>query len=490
MSEFEITREELEERLLQVVNKTLEEADSEQVFIKSKKGNKGIAGAVIEQSVIGYPANSDQKPDLLVDGIPTEVKTTGIRYNTKARKRGNPKNEEFEAKEPMSVTAVSPQKIIHEEFEDSNFWHKLAHMLLVYYHYDAEGSVSSDEYRNFVIKGYDLRDVPKEDVEILKNDWELVCHYVKQQFEKNLPPEEFKEAMSAMTSILRPDLMYIDLAPKKSARFRLKRSYVTGMVQEFFHHRYEKMTAKITNADDIKSILHENSQKYQGKTIREMVDRLGVYLVDKKAPKSIGEQIVAAMFGSPSTKITNIPIFKKADILVKTIRITTDKKRTEDTKLDRLYFDELVNNDKFENSPFYNCFAGKHFIFVLFEEDSESKDLLDSKFLGFKWLSFNDEFLEGPVLKAWEHTYNLVVNHQLEMSYVRNRHGEKIKNKNGMYQTTLNFIKSKDNAVFLRGTGKDSRDKTECVNDIWMYKQYIWLKGSELVAMLNNIPFV
>ena len=489
MSEFEITREELENKLLKSVNKTLGEVDIANVFGRSKGGNKGIAGAVIEQSVIGYPANSDQKPDLLVDGTPTEVKTTGIRYGRKARKRKKQKNKDFEAKEPMSITAVSPKKIVNEEFESSNFWHKLAHMLLVYYHYDVDGAVSSDEYRDFLIKGYDIRDMPKEDTEILKNDWKLVYNYIKQQFDKELSPEELNESLLEMTSILRKDLMYIDLAPKKSARFRLKRSYVTSMVQEFFDCRYEDMASKITNSNDIREILKENSYKYTGKTIREIRDSLGLKSKGK-TPKSIGEQIVAAMFGSPSTKSSKIPVFQKANITVKTIKITESKKRTEDTKLERLHFDELLENKEFEESPFYNCFAEKSFIFVLFEENGSSKDLLDSKFLGFKWLSFDDNFLEGPVRTAWEHTYNLVVNNQLVETYLKDKHGNLIKNKSGAYRTQLNFIKSKDNAVFLRGTGRDSFDKTEVVNGINMYQQSIWIKGSELTNMLNSLPFI
>ena len=68
----------------------------------------GIAGDVIEQSVFGYDANSDSSPDLNIDGILTELKTTGIRISKK-----NPK--EYEAKEPMSITGVSPNVIIDEE---------------------------------------------------------------------------------------------------------------------------------------------------------------------------------------------------------------------------------------------------------------------------------------------------------------------------------------------------------------------------------------
>ena len=43
-----------------------------------------MLGDVIEQSVLGYPANSDQKASIIVDGKNVEVKTTGVKYSTKS----------------------------------------------------------------------------------------------------------------------------------------------------------------------------------------------------------------------------------------------------------------------------------------------------------------------------------------------------------------------------------------------------------------------
>lgn len=36
----------------------------------------------------------------------------------------------------MSITGVSLGQICNEEFENSSFWHKLEHMLIVYYLYE------------------------------------------------------------------------------------------------------------------------------------------------------------------------------------------------------------------------------------------------------------------------------------------------------------------------------------------------------------------
>ena len=134
--EHKYTKKEVEDLLESCLNKTLGEIDKKHVFDRTKTNPKitGIAGDVIEQSVFGYDANSDSSPDLNIDGILTELKTTGIRVSKKNQK-------EYEAKEPMSITGVSPNVIIDEEFEDSRFWHKLAHLLLVYYLYASDKTV-------------------------------------------------------------------------------------------------------------------------------------------------------------------------------------------------------------------------------------------------------------------------------------------------------------------------------------------------------------
>ena len=90
----EFTRLTIEQLLDNCLNKTLGEIDRNNVFGKTIKSPKitGIAGDVIEQSVFGYKANSSTEPDLIVDGVKTELKTTGIRFSKKGinTKQKNP----------------------------------------------------------------------------------------------------------------------------------------------------------------------------------------------------------------------------------------------------------------------------------------------------------------------------------------------------------------------------------------------------------------
>lgn len=65
-------------------------------------------------------------------------------------------------------------------------------------------------------------------------------------------------------------------------------------------------------------------------------------------------------------------------------------------------------------------------------------------------------------------------------------------NKNGDVSSAPNFMKSKDNAVFMRGSGIDSAlvHKTECVNGIKMLPQYVWIKGTAIIDELNDTEYL
>lgn len=52
-----------------IVGHTVAEVDTAGVLAASSASrNKGRIGAIIEQSVLGYPADSDRRPDIVIDG--------------------------------------------------------------------------------------------------------------------------------------------------------------------------------------------------------------------------------------------------------------------------------------------------------------------------------------------------------------------------------------------------------------------------------------
>ena len=140
------TREKVEELLSAAMGKTLLEVDASGQFASHAGHTKvtGIAGDVIEVSVLGCQKDCKQEPDIVVDGVRVELKTTGM---IRPKKKDSPYV--YECKEPVSITAVSIPVIVKEEFETSNFWHKLAHMLCVYYWYNSSTTVTLDGYKKF-----------------------------------------------------------------------------------------------------------------------------------------------------------------------------------------------------------------------------------------------------------------------------------------------------------------------------------------------------
>lgn len=91
------TEQDIHSRFNAIVGHTVAEVDTAGVLTASSASrNKGRVGAVIERSVLGYPADSDSRPDILIDGQPWEVKVTGL---VEVARGG------WRAKEPMSITA-------------------------------------------------------------------------------------------------------------------------------------------------------------------------------------------------------------------------------------------------------------------------------------------------------------------------------------------------------------------------------------------------
>ena len=481
-------RKDLSRRLNSYIEKTLGEADVNHVFDKTLKHPKitGIAGDVVEQSILGYPADSDQRPDLIIDGIPTELKVTGL-------KRTKANTNVFEAKEPMSITAVSPQRIVHEEFYTSHFWQKLEHMLIVYYLYDSDTTVKAADYAKFPIKGFDFHEFSSDDVEILKNDWTIVRDFIN-MLQNNYP--NYEDQYPRISSELRPDLLYIDTAPKwpHPPRFRLKRSVVTTLWEAYCGKRYEQLALEVGTYSELDNLCHRIAGYYRNMNVEDILNSVGY--ASKRINKSIMEPVVIAMFGGNSKKMADIDIFSKIGLISKTIVLTCNGTRTEDTKFLGVDFDELMDESvTFEDSTCYDHFYNGTFLFSIFREPykpakGKTVPLAECEFLGFKRISFNSEFVDFEVRKTWERIRYLIKYKELKDVIEYRKDGSPVINPCGTIKSAPNFPKSSEGKVFLRGTSTDSSYKSVCINDVHMTFQNYWVKGTYLVDLLNQTEYL
>ena len=474
-------KKDLERILDECLNKTLGEVDSNNIFERTKIHPKitGIAGDVIEQSVLDYPPDTRQEPDLDVDGVKTELKTTGIKHVKK--------NTEFVAKEPMSITAVSPDTIVSETFYDSNFWHKLAHLLFVYYLYDSPTTVKASQYANFPIKGYQFFEFNSDDIEILKNDWTTVRNFIRDLQEEY---EDYEKEYPRISYELRPKLMYIDTAPKwpNKPRFRLKKAVVSSIIQDHFGETLEQLPKTYTSFSEIDETCHELTKKYNGKTIQELIDLLNIDV--NSINKSIGEQITVKMFGGTSKKMEGIKLFNKLGIIGKTLTLTERGLRKEDMKLFTIDFGEFTEDINFEDSQIYDYFTNNRFLCIIFQKPNANAKWNDNIFLGFKMITFDNEFIENDVRNTWERIKDLIVNDKLKDVIVLDSEGHPRKNKSGNIMSAPNFPKSSEGNVFVRGTSTTSNSKPLEIQGIKMYHQQIWIKGLYIVEKLNSQQYI
>lgn len=477
-------RKDLIDKLEKCLNRTLGTVDCNNVFDKTKANPKitGIAGDVVEQSILGYPADNKQEPDLNIDGVRTELKTTGIRFSKKDKGK-------YEAKEPMSITAVSPDVIVKEVFEHSNFWHKLEHLLFVYYLYASDKTVTAAEYANFPIKGYQFYEFDTDDRETLKNDW-MIVHNFLISLQANY--SDYESQYPRLSSELRNKLLFIDTAPKwpNRPRFRLKRAVITNIVQAHFGNGLEQLPGKYTSYSDIDIKCRELTQQYQGKTVQQLVDLFEIE--GNISSKSIGERIIVKMFDGTSKKMRKIELFNKIGLLGKSVVLTQNGLRTEDMKLFCVDFEEITNpNILFEDSVFRDFFADQQMMCIVFEEPSAQAQLKENKFLGFKRLVFDDTFIEERVKPIWTKIRKLIFNNELQdVIEIDKKTGEPKINKTGVIKSAPNFPKSSDGLIFVRGSSSDSTHKPEEINGIKMYRQWIWIKGSYIADKLSQIAFI
>lgn len=476
---------ELEGKLVEATGKTLGEVDAAHVFDLTRTNPKvtGIAGDVVEQSVIGYPANSDQEPDLVIDGVETELKTTGLRRSKKGKG--------FEAKEPMSITAVSLDAIAGEDFYSSNFWHKLEHMLIVYYLYDSETTVPAAEYANFPIEGYQLHEFDDEERETLRNDWTLVRDFVKRVQDEHESEEERRALYPKLSSALRRDLLLIDTAPKypHPPRFRLKRSTVTAIARKNFGDGYEQLPKSYTSYESIDFELDTIAGRFLGRTLGEMAEELGVPFDPAKGNKNLAEMCLTRAFGV-SGKMSGIELFAKIGLTPKSVVLTRRGARTEDMKLFTIDFEEFTPGADFEDSTFREYFANTQLLCMVFEEPSKDAPLTENKLLGYRRLAFDDGFIDSEVRRVWERIEHLIVDGELVdvVAYDRKTGKPKV-NKTGVVSSAPNFPKSSEGDVFVRGTSSDSTRKPLCINGVRMYQQQVWVKGkyvAERIARENR----
>jgi len=168
------SKESIEQYSLGLIGKTFRDVvandprytaeEKEKLFEDYKvSSSKGSLGNLIERHYFFYEPTPKRSPDLEEAGI--EIKVSPFVVN---------KNNSLRAKERLVLTVIDYMEDYKDSFYDSHLYNKCALMLLIYYLHN------SDSPRlDYVIKFTNLFKFPESDLEIIKNDYNVIINKIK-----------------------------------------------------------------------------------------------------------------------------------------------------------------------------------------------------------------------------------------------------------------------------------------------------------------------
>ena len=408
--------------------KTLREVCSSIVF--DDNNNKGGFGQLLEKYYFQYEPNSNSEADFA--NVNLELKSSPLKKL---------KNSKLVSKERLVLNIINYIDVITQNFEKSSFLKKNKNLLLIFYLYELE-KMKID----YKIKIVDKWVFPQIDLEIIKKDWQTITD---------------KIARGKAHELSEGDTLYLGACTKgskggnlriqpnstikaKQRAYSLKQGYVNHIIASLSQNRKEKSGKLIQSLNLIKNnsledIVINKLKKYYSMSIKEIQRDLNIQLNQKA--KNFNANLTKAMLNIELDR--EIEEFKKADIIVKTIRLKKNNLPKEDLSFPAFKFKELVNQS-WEDSILKD-YVEKKFLLIFFKYYGNK--LIFEKALF--WNMPNDNIEEAK--RVWVKTKCIIKNGNIVREI-------KI-DKNGKKSRVTNFPNKKfSNIVHVRPHARDSND--------------------------------
>jgi len=404
--------------------KTLREACGQNILDHQYSG-KGNYGQLLEKYYFLYEPNSDSEPDFAIAGL--ELKSTPLKQL---------QNAEYRSKERLVLNIINYFEVVTQDFETSSFWKKNANILLIFYLHQADYNLL-----DYIIKLVDEWNFPNTDLEIIKQDWELIKRKVAEGKAHELSEGDTYYlgacTKGANASSVRKQ-PYSD-TPAKQRAFSLKQGYVNHIIASIAKDSsatYGKLISslEVAKKQTIEDIVIGKFKAYYNKSESEILQSLGLKLNVKA--KNYYANLTKSILGIELNK--EIEEFKKADIIVKTIRLKENNLPKEDISFPTFKYEELVQ-EEWDESEFKEILEHK-FLFVFFQFEGSNLILKKVKFWNMPYSDIE------KAKEVWLKTKEIVE----EGNIVREI-------KNGVRQT--NFPSKKFNSVsHVRPHAQDAQD--------------------------------
>ena len=361
-------------------SKTLRESCGVKIEKHGYRG-KGNFGQILEKFYFGYEPNSAIEPDFKEVGI--ELKSSPLKIL---------KNGEFRSKERLVLNIINYLEVHNEDFVTSSFWKKNSHLLLVFYLHNSELDLL-----DYIIKLVSDWKYPTEDLQIIKQDWEVINKKITDGKAHELSEgDTFYLGACTKGSTALKSLRDQPFNKKKAKQraYSLKQGYVNHIIATIAEKEpevYGKIIERpevLEIARSIEEVVILRFQPYYGKTAEQIEHELGLELNPK----------AKSYFANLSNKILGLEIdqkieeFEKADVIVKTIRLKENNLSKENISFPTFKYTNLVETE-WEDSNFKSYLESK-FFFVFYQFEGEKLLLRKVKF----WNMKQSDILEAKIV--------------------------------------------------------------------------------------------
>ena len=473
------TKEEVHNRAVQIEN--IKQKDLIKMLNLHIKGNKNAMGDVFE-AWFGKPKDSASQPDLGV----SELKATPFKRL---------KNGDISAKERLVLNIINYEDLDKENFENSHLLEKNKVLELGYYEYNKD--IPKEDWFFAKCVMYEMLN-NKNDLEIIKKDWEIIQSYVKQGKAEEIN-EGITNYLAACTKGVNKHSMRTQPNSKVMAKqraFSLKGSFMTTLLRDYiFGNKHSDAIVKDSNellTQSLEDIIHAKFKPFIGKSVKEIIKDLNIPVKEIKTIGKYNVEIVNRILGIKSNIGIEADEFKKASIVPKTIQFNQRNVNKESMSLPPFKFKDLVEenwNDK-DGSPEASLnvyFSETKFLFVVFKMDEDGINYLK----GIKFFRIPDDQREGVIKEAWQQTVDTLLD-GVKLNFENNR-------------VSNNLLSSKDRKIIhvrphaAKSSYVDSKDsnelpvpakwtnKPESYSNNFMTTQSFWLNKNYIKSAVEDL---
>lgn len=453
-------------------------------YVSNSKKGKGDLGVLIEKFHFNYEPNSDPGPDFSEAEL--ELKTSKLVSYKK-------KSDGFRPNQRLKLKSISFNDNFDKNFESTLLYKKILDILFVYYD-DDNKSKKVYEKKIKIVGHWNL---PKNDIDIIKQDYRAITNKIKKGLAHELSDgDTYILAASTSGNSNYRTYKYSSIEAKERS-FTFKNHYNQFILKQILLREYsEEKRSKFKKLLETKAT-HELDKEKSYSSIDSLVLKLKQYVgksaldilktnnevfdPSKRRDKSFYARATKSILGDEEE---NIDIIQKTGVAIKTVCIEENNSIKQHISFPAFEFYEIYNQT-WEESELYER-VNSRFIFVFFKKRANGEYYLDKV---REWLMPYIDREE--CMRVWLETKNIISIGGIFKEYaIDKKTGQKRLSKKGKPYRNNNLPKSTLPVCHVRPHAKDSEDTfpLPIEDKILKVKEYtkqgFWIKNQYI---LDNV---